>query len=209
MGISFRRKHDRINEVIADMRTVSGKSIRIGVFGEDNYKYGNDADLVTIASVHEFGANIRPVKGKWLTIPIVPEAKGKRASDFGDLKFIPGKSPDYAHLARVNGKQRTNVFLLLKEVNIPERSFLRTGFDENIARINQTIEQHVDRVLQLGVDPNVFINAVGMEFAGLIQRHMKNISSPPNSPITTAVKQSSSPLRDTGRLIGAIRHKIE
>jgi len=40
------------------------------------------------------GGTIRPVKAKWLTIPAIPEAHGKRAREFGNLKFVwLGRNP--------------------------------------------------------------------------------------------------------------------
>jgi hypothetical protein len=64
-------------------------------------------------------------------------------------------------------------------------------------------------VLDLDINPDIFLEGIGAEFAEMIQHHMRSISTPPNSSITTAVKRSSNPLMDTGRLIGAIRSEVE
>lgn len=46
----------------------------------------------------EFGGEIRPKNAKVLTVPITPEAKGKRAAEFEvggrELFTVPGRSPD-------------------------------------------------------------------------------------------------------------------
>jgi hypothetical protein len=209
MGVTFRRTNE-IPRLKRAMEKLGRREIKVGVFGEDNYQYPNDADLVTIAYVHEFGTTIRPRSAQWLTIPLIPAAKNKRASDFGDtLFFYQPKGKDYAFLARKSGNNTENVFILMKEVTIPERSFLRTGFDQNVNKIIDKIEDLLNDVLDFNINPDTFLDAIGMEFAGLIQRHMRTVNDPPNSGITKNVKRSSNPLQDTGRLIGAIRHEVE
>lgn len=208
MGVTIRGTNNipRVKQVL---RKLNRKAIKVGVFGADNYQYGDDADLVTIAAVHEFGTTIVPKTAKWLTIPLLPEAKYKSAGEFNDLFFYK-KDENTAFLARKNGQGKpTNVFLLVKRITIPERSYLRTGFDENVDNIAAKIEDFLDDVLNFNLDPDVFLDAIGTEFAGLIQLKMRRLSSPPNSNITKNVKGSSNPLQDTGRLIGAIRHEVE
>lgn len=208
MGVTVRGTNN-IPKLTKVLNKLGKREIKVGVFGADNYSYGNDADLVTIAYTHEFGATIRPKRSKWLTIPLIRAAKGKRASDFGDLFFYKPRNADYAFLGRERGKDMENVFLLVKSITIPERSFIRTGYDENVDKITNKIESMLNDVLSFDINPDVFLDAIGMEFAGLIQRHMRTISAPANSAATSAVKGSSNPLQDTGRLIGAIRHEVE
>lgn len=208
MGLTIRGTNN-IPRLVQALQRLGKTSIQVGIFGEDNYTYGNAADLVTIARVHEYGADIKPKKGKWLTIPLIPGAKNKRAGEFDDLFFYQQAGDAHAFLAREKGQGVENVFLLVKSIHIPERSFIRTGFDENVNTIMQTITGLIDSVIALDINPDVFADMVGLEFAGLIQRHARNLSSPPNSPITSTVKRSSNPLNDTGRLIGAIRHKVD
>lgn len=203
------KKTNNIPKLKKTLKKLDKNQIKVGVFGADKYEYGNDADLVTIARVHEYGANIKPKMAEWLTIPLVKEAKNKSAGDFNDLFFYKVDN-DTAFLARKQGKKdHKNIFLLVKEVHIPERSFLRTGFDKNVDKITNKIESMLNDVLDFKVNPDVFMDAIGQEFAGLIQKHMKKLNDPPNSGITTNVKGSSNPLQDTGRLIGSIRHEVE
>lgn len=210
MGVTVKRSNN-IPRLTKVLKQLGKKEIKVGVFGEDSYKNGGDADMVTIARVHEFGMTIKAKNAKWLTIPLIPKAKGKRAGDFGDeLFFYKQDGDDYAFLAREVGKnQIENVFLLVKSVEIPERSFLRSGYDENVDKITDKIETLLNDVFNFNINPDIFLDMVGMEFAGLIQKHMKQITTPPNSEVTTGVKRSSNPLQDTGRLIGSIRHEVD
>ena len=199
MGATIRDTNN-IPELTRVLRKLGRSTITTGIHGEDNYQYGQEADLVTIAHVHEFGADIRPVTAKYLTIPLVPEAKGKRARDFPNL-HKQGNA-----LCDENGRA---IFALLDHVKIPERSFIRTGFDENKEKILEYMKELLPGVLELNINPEIFLDAVGVMFAGMIKEHAMSIDSPPNAPATIAVKNSSNPLQDTGRMIGAIRSKIE
>jgi len=207
MGVTFRGTNN-IPKLTKVLEKLGRKEIKVGIFGADNYAYPNDADLVTIAHVHEYGATITPKGAQWLTIPLIRAAKGKRASDFPDLFFYK-KDENSAFLARKAGKKVVNVFWLTKSVHIPERSFIRTGFDQNVDKISDKIENLIDDVVNFNINPEIFADMIGREFAGMIQRHARTISSPPNGKITSAVKGSNNPLHDTGRMIGAIRHEID
>lgn len=96
-----------------------------------------------------------------------------------------------------------------EKIVIPERSFLRSGFDENIDKIAKKIEDLLPSVLENEVDSKVFMDAIGLEFASLIQKKIRDLQTPPNSAMTVEKKGSSNPLIDTGRLVGSIRHKVE
>lgn len=207
MGVTIRSTNNS-KRYKRTLEKLGKKEIKVGIFGEDNYEYGNNAELVTIAGVHEFGTTIVPKKAQFLTIPLVPEAKNKRASDLPDLKVI-GLEDGSGVLARVNGDKIEPVFALLKSVTIPERSFIRTGFDNNVDKIGDKIDMLFTEVIELNIDPDVFTDMIGMEFAGMIQRHARTVKSPPNAASTRNVKGSSNPLHDTGRMIGAIRHEVE
>lgn len=94
-------------------------------------------------------------------------------------------------------------------IHIPERSFLRSGFDENIEEITRKVESLLPNVLEDGISADAFMDMVGLEFAGLIQKKLRDLRDPANSSMTTERKGSTNPLIDTGRLVGAISHKVE
>lgn len=94
-------------------------------------------------------------------------------------------------------------------IEIPERSFMRTGrklYEKDIA--NKTKKLMPD-VLQGGVPVSLFMEMIGEEYAGKIQKNLRDLSSPANSPMTVENKGSSNPLIDTGRLMGAIKSEVK
>lgn len=94
-------------------------------------------------------------------------------------------------------------------IHIPERSFLRSGFDENIDKITRKIKSFLPDLLESRVNPEEFMDMVGLEFAGMIQKKLKKLKEPPDSSMTIERKGSSNPLIDSGRLVGAIRHEVD
>lgn len=94
-------------------------------------------------------------------------------------------------------------------IHIPERSFIRSGHDENIDKIVGKIEGFIPDLFENEVNIDVFMDQIGMEFANLIQKKLRAITNPPNSAMTIERKGSSNPLMDSGRLVQSITHRVE
>lgn len=205
MGVTIRSTNN-IPRFTKMLKQLGQETIKVGIFGEDG------ADLVTIARANEFGVTIKPKSKKFLALP-TEKSRNKRPRDFGDtLKFIPIQGGEKGLLVKESGGKnaRTDIyFILVKSVTIPERSFLRNGFDKNLAKVMDKMELLMNDVFDFSINPRVFAEMIGLEFAGLIQEDMRALNSPGNAPLTIANKKSDNPLIDTGRLIGSIRHKVE
>ena len=52
------------------------------------------------------------------------------------------------------------------------------------------------------------MNHLGLRIQRDVQRTIRNLSDPPNSPITIHNKKSSNPLIDTGRLRQSVTYKV-
>ena len=66
---------DRIPDVEREMAELSHLQLQVGIFGEDG------SFMQMIASANEYGADIEPKNGKWLTIPTENAPKGAKARD--------------------------------------------------------------------------------------------------------------------------------
>ncbi|MBS0948286.1 hypothetical protein JK167_11385 [Levilactobacillus brevis] len=192
---------DRIPDVEREMAELSHLQLQVGIFGEDG------SFMQMIASANEYGADIEPKNGKWLTIPTENAPKGAKAWDIDGLFRLKDKNI----LAVSDGKGGLiPMFYLAKKVHIPERSFIRSTFDENV---DDWVEYLVDQVIELGMgDSGITARKIMESLGNRIQRSIvqkiRSIESPANSPITIARKGSSSPLEDTGHLIDAVRYKV-
>lgn len=128
----IRRELDHLNRI----------RIKIGIQGGGTDYRGQsvqaEADLFTIARVHEYGAVITAKTTKNLAIPIHRESYDKSPRDFPGLFFIRSEA-GYLFGVVEKGRRRKGsegdnlkfLFLLLPSVTIPERSFIRAGYDSN------------------------------------------------------------------------------
>lgn len=93
-------------------------------------------------------------------------------------------------------------------IKIPERSYMRSGIKNNKKEIVQKTGKLLPDVILHGVDEEKFLQSIGDEFAGLIQKNLRDLKTPPNSGMTKERKKSSNPLIDTGRLVGEIKARV-
>lgn len=92
--------------------------------------------------------------------------------------------------------------------DMPQRSFLRSAYDENLPMINKMI-QRVANGAVFGLGTNAALNQLGNVVQGMAQRKIVDGPFVPNSPATIKRKKSSKPLIDTGHLRQSIRYVIE
>jgi phage virion morphogenesis protein len=86
---------------------------------------------LTYAAIHQFGGEIRPVKGRFLSIPVTPAARdaGSPRKFPGDLRVAQALSGQYI---LVNAEGVTQ-YLLMSKVIIPARPFLGVSDDDRTA----------------------------------------------------------------------------
>ena len=94
------------------------------------------------------------------------------------------------------------------EITIPERSFLRAGFDKHNKEVLEATEAVLPDVLigTMSVEP--FAELVGLQLKGKIQDYAVNLRDPPNHSFTIDQKGSSNPLVDTGQMINGITYEV-
>lgn len=92
--------------------------------------------------------------------------------------------------------------------DMPQRSFLRSAYDENLPMIDKMI-QRVANGSVFGLGTNAALNKLGNVVQGMVQRKIVDGPFVPNSPATIKRKKSSKPLIDTGHLRQSIRYVIE
>lgn len=92
--------------------------------------------------------------------------------------------------------------------DMPQRSFLRSAYDENLPMIDKMI-QRVANGAVFGLGTNAALNKLGNVVQGMVQRKIVDGPFVPNSPATIKRKKSSKPLIDTGHLRQSIRYVIE
>ncbi|MEA0552956.1 hypothetical protein U1P98_04430 [Lysinibacillus irui] len=91
---------------------------------------------------------------------------------------------------------------------IPERSFLRTTFDDKNNEWFTFLKKQIEHVINGRINAQILCERLGAKMVGDIQEKLTDINSPPNAPATIAKKGSSNPLIDTGGLRQRITYKV-
>lgn len=92
---------------------------------------------------------------------------------------------------------------------IPERSFMRTAFDESLPDINNTVDRLVSGVMSAKIAAQTAANVLGERHQGQIKAKIKSGTFTPNAESTIARKGSSKPLIDTGEMLNSIRYEVK
>jgi hypothetical protein len=141
----------QVDILLQTIDDLSNYSIKVGILGDGTMHGDDEATVLLIATVHEFGV---AVKG------------------------------------------------------IPERSFIRAGFDYYRSRIEEESEELLKQVIYQGLPASTFFDALGQIMVGFIQTYLTDLSYPPLQPSTIARKGSSNPLIDTGQLRDSITYEV-
>lgn len=94
-------------------------------------------------------------------------------------------------------------------IRIPERSFIRAGWDEHGPAIVEKYQTLIGQAILNGVPADALLYALALEAKGKLQDFARDLRSPENSGLTVENKGSSNPLVDTGNMIASMDHRIE
>ena len=195
-----------IPDILTQVEILKQTSIEVGIFGDE------DSEILQYARANEYGITITPNQAGALTVPLNNEAAMKKAGDFNDLVFIErdGEPP---LLARTNGDDIEPMYILLKEVTIPERSFIRSYFDENRDDLQQLADEKFSQILKGELSAKGMLDVIGLTAERGIVKQIESVDSPANAEITVNSKSTSagtgdSPLENTGQMKRSITYKV-
>lgn len=95
------------------------------------------------------------------------------------------------------------------EITIPERSFLRAGFDKHHTGVMKRAERTLPDVLSGALSAEQYCEAVGLLLASRIKDYARDLDKPANHPFTAEQKGSDNPLEDTGSMIESISFEVK
>lgn len=123
-------------------------------------------------------------------------------NEFGCKITVTPKMRAYLHSQGLHLKAST------KQINIPERSFIRSSYDQEKDKIISRANKLLEKVLKLELPVQTFFELLGEYIVGVMQGYLTDLSDPSNHPFTIARKDSTNPLIDSGRMRQAITHKV-
>lgn len=150
-------------------------------------------------------ATTKALNNKKVTVGVL---KGDNAwlagiHEYGCEITVTPKMRAFLHRQGLHLKESTTV------IKIPERSFLRTGHDENFERVLKQTERAISQVLIGSMSEDDMLDLYGQQMATAIKTYLRDLKQPPNHPYTVEQKGSSNPLVDTGDLVESITWEKE
>ncbi len=93
-------------------------------------------------------------------------------------------------------------------INVPERSFIRSGWDQHENEIQRTAEMLLDAVFAGSITAEAMFEALGGEIVSVMQEFVEKLSFPPLKQATIDRSGRSNPLIDTGQMRGSITWRV-
>lgn len=206
---TFRPEMARIKRELEALRKMT---VHVGIMGDAG------SDLLMIAGVHEYGATIRAKNVKHLSIPLTKEAKDAGSPrNIPNLTFVP-ISPGYGYLVREKPKAKGKeyspdnydwLYMLVKSVEIPERSFIRGSYDAGQKQLEDLCKEAVDGIIRQGWTAQEAADHVGKWALEMTRNYFNTKLKPEKSELTQRTTTQYQPLYDTGRLYRSITYRVE
>lgn len=151
-------------------------------------------------------ASIKQLDGKKVSVGVLGGGESSWLAsihEYGCIIPVTPKMRAYLHRQGLHLKATTT------EIRIPERAFLRNGYDENKDAVIDKAEALLGDVLSGTMSTNQLFELVGLLLKSKIQDYARDLDSPANHPFTVERKGSSNPLVQSGDMIGAIDYRVE
>lgn len=119
-----------------------------------------------------------------------------------DIEITP-KMRVWLHANGLHVKKSTT------HIHIPERSFLRSGFDENHEKVIDKCRSALKKSLDSG-DAEIYLEAVGLLLRDAIVDYAVELKEPPKHPFSIEMNPSkTNPLIISGDMIEALTYEVE
>lgn len=148
---------------------------------------------------------VRELKGRKVNVGVLEGEHAWLAAihEYGCTIPVTPKMRAFLHHKGLHLKATTT------EIKIPERSFLRAGYDENIADVLKRTKVLEADVSEGTMTVEQFLKEVGLLLSSAIKDYATELKDPPNHSFTVEQKGSSNPLWDTGQMIRGITYEVE
>lgn len=123
--------------------------------------------------------------------------------EYGCTIPVTDKMREYLHSIGVHLRRSTT------QIVIPERSFLRAGYDQNRDEVLKTAESVLPDVLAGTLSEEQYFELVGTLLRDRIKEYAIDLSSPPKKPWPTRDPAKNNPLIETGAMVNGIEYEVE
>jgi len=186
------RGYLRIKQELAKLRK---QEVAVGLQAGDMTDDGK-MTVARLGAIHEFGCTIEQGARKILTYHKMRRDKDTKTASIS--KFIKKKRANFVMQHDVGPST----------IEIPERPFLRSTFDEKNKEWQKKAEAQLNLVATGRKDAAGMLNTMGNVIEGDIKQKIASGPFTPNAPSTIRRKKSATPLIDSGRMRSSIRYII-
>lgn len=182
-------------KIMKDLELLASKEIKIGVQSGEMATEGS-ITMARLAAVHEFGEDINI-----------------KAGSITQYRNV-GKDGNFKHGGRLRKKKLkstnfTQTFARKEHViHIPERSFIRSAFDENQKEIIALSEDVGNKVAEMKIDPMQGLRLIGQKMEDKVKEKIDSGPFTPNAPSTIKKKGDNKPLVHNTNLKNSIRYEV-
>lgn len=166
-------------------------------------------DVKDIDNIKAIKSRLEDLQSKRMEIGIIADDEDSEllmyatVNEYGISIKVTDKMRNYLHYQDIHLKKST------EEIVIPERSFIRNGYESIKDDLTLLMTQGVTAVVKGNMTADEFYGRVGSWASGKITSYLISLSEPPNSEWTVKKKGSSNPLvGSTGRLAQSISWKV-
>lgn len=147
----------------------------------------------------------RSLDGKTVKVGVLRGEHAWLASihEYGCTIPVTPKMRAYLHRIGVHLKKSTT------KIIIPERSFLRAGYDLNRDDVIRMAERILPAVLEGKMTESQYLEMVGTQLRDAIKEYAIELSDPPKQEWPTRDPAKDNPLVMSGDMIGGIDYEIE
>lgn len=92
--------------------------------------------------------------------------------------------------------------------NIPERSFIRSNFDEQVNKYFKNVRDQFLKIYDGTSTVSTSLEKLGQKVQSDIRKKIKNVKTPPNSLATIKAKGSSNPLIDKSDMLKSVDYEV-
>lgn len=190
-----------LNDLKKELMALARAQIRVGVLSSKG------GEMLMIANVHEFGATITPKTAQNLAIPLKPQCKGKSPRDFDNTWILDNGENRF--VVRDKGNDEIDfLFLLVPSVTIPERSFIRAGYDANRDKLQTVCESAFAKVMSGKLNAAAACDYIGRSAVQMIQEYMATVQPSKSSITLASAPGKTTTLIQSGRLRDSITYEV-
>lgn len=147
---------------------------------------------------------VKALSGSTVTVGVGGEHAWLAAiHEYGCNIPVTPKMRAYLHHIGVHLNPNTKVIV------IPERSFLRAGYDKNRDDVLSTAERVLPDVLIGTLSEKQYLDLVGMTLRDAIKEYAVDLKNPPKQPWPTRDPSKNNPLIETGAMVNGIEYEVE